>query len=189
MGQAVSTVPSSSLGGSQPPSSPPVPHVSATTEKDNDAPSSTPVPQVSTTTGKDHDAELVRVFDSLDANADGRISASEIQELFGCTAEEAEQMVATVDSDGVGFISIEELGALMESGESDDALRKAFEVYDENGDGMITADELCTVLCRVLRQKDLTVEECSKMIAVVDKDGDGLISFDEFKVMMASKSP
>ncbi|KAK1666887.1 hypothetical protein QYE76_055046 [Lolium multiflorum] len=49
-------------------------------------------------------------------------------------------MVAAVDTDGDGFINIEKFGALLDDGESD-ALRMAFEEYDENGDMMITAEE------------------------------------------------
>jgi Ca2+-binding EF-hand superfamily protein len=69
-----------------------------------------------------------------------------------------------------------------------DVLRMAFEEYNENGDGMITAEELCRALRRVLPDEDLTVEKCGERIAGLDKDGDGVISFDEFKAMMATKS-
>jgi Ca2+-binding EF-hand superfamily protein len=136
---------------------------------------------------KDADTELMRVFKSFDADADGRISASEIQKLRRCTTAEAKEMVAAVDTDGDGFIIIEEFGTLLDDGDSD-ALRMAFEEYDDNGDGMITAEELCRALRRVLPDEDLTIEKCAEMIAGVDKDGDGVISFDEFKAMMATKS-
>jgi Ca2+-binding EF-hand superfamily protein len=129
----------------------------------------------------------MRVFKSFDADADGRISASEIQKLRRCTTAEAKEMVAAVDSDGDGFISIEEFGALLDD-EDSDALRMAFEEYDENGDGMITAEELCRALRQVLPDEDLTVEKCVEMIAGVDKDGEGVISFDKFKAMTAAKS-
>jgi Ca2+-binding EF-hand superfamily protein len=129
----------------------------------------------------------MRVFKSFDIDADGRISNSEIQKLCRCMTAEAKEMVTTVDTDGDGFISIKEFGALLDDGESD-TLRMAFEEYDENGDGMITVEELCRALRRVLPDEDLTVEKCAEMIAGVDKDGDDVISFDEFKAMMTTKS-
>jgi Ca2+-binding EF-hand superfamily protein len=96
-------------------------------------------------------------------------------------------MVTAVDTDGDGFISIEEFGALLDD-EDSDALRMAFEEYDENGDGMITAEELCRALRQVLPDEDLTVEKCAEMIAGVDKDGNSVISFDKFKAMTMTKS-
>ncbi|KAK1666883.1 hypothetical protein QYE76_055042 [Lolium multiflorum] len=129
----------------------------------------------------------MRVFKSFDTDADCRISVSEIQKLRRCTTAEAKEMVAAVDTDGDGFISIKEFEALLDDGESD-ALRMAFEEYDENGDGMITAEELCRALRWVLPDEDLTVEKCAEMIAGVDKDGDIVISFDEFKAMTTTKS-
>ncbi|XP_051221630.1 probable calcium-binding protein CML20 [Lolium perenne] len=136
---------------------------------------------------KDPDTELMRVFKSFDTDLDDRISASKIQKLRRCTTAEAKEMVATVDTDGDGFINIEEFGALLDD-QKFDALHMAFEEYDENGDRMITAEELCIALRRVLPSEDLTVEKCAEMIDGVDKDGDGVISFDEFKAMTASKS-
>ncbi|KAK1666885.1 hypothetical protein QYE76_055044 [Lolium multiflorum] len=148
-----------------------------------------PAPQDSADTkaAKDPDTELMRVFKSFDTDADGRISASEIQKLCRCTTTEAKGMVATVDTDGDGFIRIEEFGALLDDGESD-ALRVAFEEYDENEDGMISAEELWRGLRRVLPDEDLTVDKCAEMIAGVDKDGGSVTSFDEFKAMTATKS-
>jgi Ca2+-binding EF-hand superfamily protein len=100
---------------------------------------------------------------------------------------EAKEIVAAMETDGDGFINIEEFGALLDDRESN-VLRMAFEVYGENGDGIIAAEELCRALRRVLPDEDLTVEKCAEMIAGVDKDGDSVISFDEFKVMTATKS-
>jgi len=75
--------------------------------------------------------ELVRVFHHFDANGDGRISAAEMRESCGCTAAEAEEMVAAADRDGDGFISLEELGALFEDGDQSDMLRASSAEYAE----------------------------------------------------------
>ncbi|AQK55133.1 putative calcium-binding protein CML20 [Zea mays] len=128
---------------------------------------------------------LVRVFRHFDADGDGRISADEMRELCGCTAVEADEMVAVADRDGDGFISLEELEALFEDGDRSDTLRAAFAEYDENGDGVITAEELRRALWRLgIVGEEMTAERCAEMIAVVDIDGDGVVCFDEFKAMM-----
>ncbi|KAL6912174.1 hypothetical protein ACP4OV_000979 [Aristida adscensionis] len=165
-------------GSPPPPPPPPIP-----------APSAPPLPPSAEDGPK---PELALVFRQIDTDGDGRISAAEMRESCGCTAAEAEEMVAAADRDGDGFISLEELGALMEEGRDDQsdalALRAAFAEYDEDGDGFITAEELRRALRRLgIGGEEITPELCAVMVAAVDSNGDGVVSFDEFKAMMAIK--
>ncbi|CAL5055737.1 unnamed protein product [Urochloa decumbens] len=160
--------------GRRPSSPPPTP--SATTQPPSNG--TTPEPE----------PEFAGVFRHFDANGDGRISADEMQEAYGCTAAEAEEMVASADRDGDGFISLEELGALFEGGEGQsDTLRSAFAAYDEDGDGVITAEELRRALLRLgMDGEEMTAERCAEMVAAWDRNGDGVVSFDEFKAMLTT---
>ncbi|XP_052805416.1 calmodulin-like isoform X2 [Mya arenaria] len=63
--------------------------------------------------------------------------------------------------------------------------REAFSLFDKDGDGMITTQELGTVL-KSLCQKP-TDNELKDMINEVDLDGNGTIDFDEFLAMMTNK--
>merc|ERR1719449_471521 len=63
--------------------------------------------------------------------------------------------------------------------------KEAFALFDKDGDGTITADELGVVM-RSLGRKP-TMEELKAMIAEVDDDGSGQIEFPEFLSLMASK--
>ncbi|XP_053402127.1 neo-calmodulin-like [Mercenaria mercenaria] len=63
--------------------------------------------------------------------------------------------------------------------------REAFSLFDKDGDGTITADELGTVM-RSLGQRP-TEEELKKMMAEIDVDKNGTIDFQEFLTMMASQ--
>uniref|UniRef100_A0A7N0VAJ1 EF-hand domain-containing protein n=1 Tax=Kalanchoe fedtschenkoi TaxID=63787 RepID=A0A7N0VAJ1_KALFE len=139
--------------------------------------------------------ELQQVFRKFDVNGDGKISATEL----GCiirslgqspTEEELMKMVRVVDKDGDGFIDLDEFIELntkdVGSDEALQSLREAFSVFDIDGNGSITAEELHKVL-RGLGE-DCSVAECRKMISGVDVDGDGMISFDEFKIMMDTGS-
>ena len=63
--------------------------------------------------------------------------------------------------------------------------KEAFSLFDQNGDGNITASELGTVM-RSLGQ-DPTEAELSDMINDVDTDGNGTIDLAEFIAMMARK--
>uniref|UniRef100_A0A0Q3PUU5 EF-hand domain-containing protein n=1 Tax=Setaria italica TaxID=4555 RepID=A0A0Q3PUU5_SETIT len=69
-------------------------------------------------------------------------------------------------------------------------LREAFDVFDGNKDGLISAEELGTVLGSLGMRRAGSgagrpaVAECRDMIRLVDSDGDGMVSFEEFKRMM-----
>ncbi|KAJ4710067.1 Calcium-binding protein [Melia azedarach] len=135
--------------------------------------------------------ELAQVFKRFDVNGDGKISASELGSIMSSlghapTDEELDKMMREIDSDGDGFIDYNEFVELNTKGVDSDEilenLKDAFSVYDIDGNGSITAEELYEVL-RSLGD-DCTIAECKKMISGVDSDGDGTIDFEEFKVMM-----
>ena len=57
-------------------------------------------------------------------------------------------------------------------------LRKAFDVMDANKDGVVTKDELKTLLSGL--GEDVTDEVVDEMIKIADENGDGKIQFEEF---------
>jgi calmodulin len=63
--------------------------------------------------------------------------------------------------------------------------KEAFALFDKDGDGSITTDELGTVM-RSLGQKP-TEDSLRQMIDEVDADGSGTIDFAEFLTLMARK--
>mmetsp|Transcript_39505 Transcript_39505/g.99346 ORF Transcript_39505/g.99346 Transcript_39505/m.99346 type:complete len:149 (-) Transcript_39505:37-483(-) len=67
-----------------------------------------------------------------------------------------------------------------------DEFKKAFSLFDRDGDGTITKDELNQVMLS-LRQ-GLTEADLQDMIGDVDVNDDGLIDFDEFCNLMAGQS-
>jgi calmodulin len=64
--------------------------------------------------------------------------------------------------------------------------RDAFEVFDKDRDGAITAKELAAVM-KSLNQ-DPSEQEVNEMIAEVDYDGNGRIDFEEFVTLMHRKN-
>ena len=61
--------------------------------------------------------------------------------------------------------------------------KKAFSLFDKNGDGTITTEELGTVM-RSLGE-NLTQEQLQDMINEVDADGNGYVDFPEYLAVMA----
>jgi calcium-binding protein CML len=150
--------------------------------------------------------DLTEVFKIFDKNGDGKISQAELGlTLLSLgekpTAEELHRMVKEVDADGDGEIDLKEFiylntvglgGADEENGDGHgasaasirDAIQDAFQVFDLDKNGFISADELLKVLTG-LGDNQLTLDDCRNMIKSVDKDGDERVDFTEFQQMMS----
>ncbi|CAI5493228.1 unnamed protein product [Closterium sp. Naga37s-1] len=126
----------------------------------------------------------------------------EVLDRMGWADESAmQELMAKSDTNGDGLIDFEEFvhsslnhagagardggagGIVEEAEEGEEDLRKAFELFDCDGDGSITAEELQKAM-RMLSGDKLSMEECRTMIARVDVNRDGRVSFSEFKGMM-----
>jgi hypothetical protein len=90
------------------------------------------------------------------------------------------------DTDGNGTIDFMEFIEMMPRQERDDnaeeEMIEAFRVFDTDGNGSITADELRQIFNNL--GEKLTDEEISDMIKEADTDGDGEINYQEFVRMM-----
>ncbi|CAI5478727.1 unnamed protein product [Closterium sp. Yama58-4] len=147
--------------------------------------------------------EVLQAFRVLDVNGDGKISPQELRQVLdrmGWADESAmQELMAKADTNGDGLIDFEEFvhsslnhaaargggadGMVGEAEEDEGDLRKAFELFDHDGDGSITAEELQKAM-RMLSGDKLSMEECRMMIARVDVNRDGRVNFSEFKGMM-----
>jgi calcium-dependent protein kinase len=99
--------------------------------------------------------EVQEIMDTLDFNGNGSIDYSEF-------------MIANID-----------VTKLIQ----DDKLQEAFELFDLDHSGTITADEIKKILGNG-REIDVDDNEWDRILDEVDADGNGEISFDEFKIMM-----
>ena len=93
----------------------------------------------------------------------------------------------TVDVDGSGELDYEELIAatLAQSRQqSDQAVRRAFDHFDLDGDGTITAEEFEKAFAEMSEVERANLGNIKELIATADKDGDGCIDYDEFMSMM-----
>ncbi|GAB4833100.1 hypothetical protein Ancab_031346 [Ancistrocladus abbreviatus] len=63
-------------------------------------------------------------------------------------------------------------------------LTEAFKVFDEDGDGFISAKELQVVLDKLGLPEAKEMDSVERMISSVDRNQDGLVDFFEFKDMM-----
>ncbi|KAL3526969.1 hypothetical protein ACH5RR_011625 [Cinchona calisaya] len=145
-------------------------------------------------TGKNQMEQVKQMFNKFDANGDGKISLSDLGNILNAlgwktSPEEVEQLMKEIDTDGDGFIDLNEFEAFFFSGanqagdgSNNKELREAFNLYDKDKNGKISANELHSVL-KSLGDK-CSLSDCRKMIRSVDVDGDGHVNFEEFKRMM-----
>ena len=100
--------------------------------------------------------------------------------------EEVEAMFNAVDTDKSGFIDYSEfvVAAMNEATlTSNEKMQAAFKMFDKDGSGIISADEIREVL-QFGGTNALSKEAVDAIIKQVDENGDGEISYEEFVDMM-----
>lgn len=130
-------------------------------------------------------------FTSLDANGDGLLTSGELKEgLVKAGFEEIpfdlQQIMDEVDSDGSGVIDYTEfLAATLDRRMyiQEDVCWAAFRVFDRDGNGKITKEEILEVLGNGDVQ-NMAMRDICDLMKDVDANGDGEIDFEEFMQMM-----
>ena len=135
---------------------------------------------------------------ALDVDGDGDISVRELETLFKSlkfklkmSDREIRKFIKGVDENGDGSIDVEEFLHLIQ-GQSGarraiihkelihrSGIRKRFEKYDKDGNGVITRDEFRRVV-EDKYQSRLTPQQVDEMIIEADRDGNGEIDYEEF---------
>lgn len=125
----------------------------------------------------------------MDKNSDGKLSREELIEgyttiLGDLAEEEVDRIMKIADTDGSGEIDYSEwVVATMDKRKllTNEKLESAFNLFDRDGGGSISANEIKEVLGV---GKNIDEKIWNEIIMEVDANGDGEISFLEFKVMM-----
>merc|ERR1712151_777968 len=141
---------------------------------------------------EDQIKNLREMFMSLDKNGDGLLTATEMKEGLAKAGlkdipADLQQIMEEVDSDGSGVIDYTEfLAATLDKKVymKEDVCWSAFRVFDRNGDGKISPEELKAVLGDEDVAAQVGGETIAKMMKDLDTSGDGFIDFQEFMEMM-----
>jgi calcium-dependent protein kinase len=125
-------------------------------------------------------------------NGDGKLSKEEIitgyDKYFGkqMSEDDVDALFNQVDADNSGFIDYSEFVVASMNEKNlltNEKLEAAFKMFDKDGSGLITGDEIKEVMCA---QGGLAEDAVKEIIKQVDDNGDGEISFEEFVQMMKS---
>lgn len=147
--------------------------------------------------------DLLRIFESLDKNMDGRVSLDELQWLLERIGVHTnpDDLELLVGKDSLDFNEFSQFYDAMvtksdqisstegqtstnSNDEEETYLREAFKVFDLNGDGFISPDEIKDVLHRLGMWKENGGIDCMMIVQTYDTNSDGLVDFEEFKQMM-----
>ena len=136
-------------------------------------------------------AEYKAAFDIVDKDLDGLINASELDDIFKRLEQkynqiEIEEMINEIDIDSNKAIDFKEFLALMtkkiKDYEIEDELLETFKVFDKDGNGYISLDELKDIITRL--DENISDLEVQEMLKEADDDNDGKLSFEEFVKVM-----
>ena len=125
----------------------------------------------------------------MDEDKDGKLSKEEVEHgyeaVFGqkISREEVDEIFRKADTDNSGFIDYDEfIAATMNKNRlfSVQNLNDAFKLFDKDGSGTITVDEIKSVIGESLADDDVWTE----LLKQADSDGNGEIDIDEFINMM-----
>ena len=137
---------------------------------------------------KEEKNDLLELFQQFDLNGDGVLTKQEIlngyKQLmpFDDAEKEVERIMNEVDIDKSGTIDYNEFVLATINKQkllNKEKLEATFKMFDKDGSGTITADEIKSVLGKAVDKKLL-----DEMVKEVDENGDGEISLVEFKEMM-----
>ncbi|XP_019554568.3 calmodulin-like isoform X2 [Aedes albopictus] len=143
---------------------------------------------------EDQIEELKEAFSLFDTNGDGTITSSELGTVLRSLGKnvsdaEVEELLKEVSVDHEGMIHFPDFVAMMSirlrDFNSEDELKEAFRMFDRNGDGMISADELRLALQSFGEQ--LADEEIEELLREADINCDGQIDYQEFVKMITLK--
>jgi Ca2+-binding EF-hand superfamily protein len=140
---------------------------------------------------EEEEAKLWEVFQVFDADASGAISSEELGQVMrslGQSPNETElrDTIEEVDLDKSGSIDFEEFKRLMvsDSGDRQSRLKMSFSVFDEDGSGQITKNEMQDVMSPL----GVTEPEIDEIVKEADRDGNALIDFEEFCNLVPDES-
>merc|ERR550534_598027 len=141
--------------------------------------------------------ELKEAFDLFDTDKSGSIEIDELKRAMTSLGYDKKsqnrmvfQILENLDKNKDGQIDFDEFLDMMTARISDrdsrEDIMKVFMLFDQDGTGRITLDDLKAVAEEL--GEELNVEELREMIERADSDGSGSINPDEFYKIMVKKS-
>lgn len=127
---------------------------------------------------KNNEKDVVRIFQQMDVNKDGKLSRAELTDAFKPMGREVtDEIWNGSDPDGDGYILFEEFTGKRQTqqpAETENDIGTLFHKMDVNKDGKVSKTELSDAF------KEMGHEMTEEFWNESDPDGDGYITFEEF---------
>jgi len=141
-------------------------------------------------TNESEKKELEKTFESLDKDGNGVLSRNELIDGYlkvfkdrASAEQEVNRIIAQVDINNSGEIDFTEFIIAASNTEkflSKEKLDQAFKLFDIDGDGYITKQEIASVMGGI----EIDDAQWKSLVAECDENGDGQISKDEFASLL-----
>ncbi|KAI8997753.1 hypothetical protein BDB01DRAFT_713704 [Pilobolus umbonatus] len=142
--------------------------------------------------------DLNELFNSFDKDHDGKISASELDDMLhsaglskvpvsGKVSPHLDSIKEELDFEDFANLMRPTLSDPTRTTTKQQELKEAFDAFDKDNDGFINSHELQAMM-EQLGDK-ISVKEAEQLIHDVDLDKDGQVNFPEFAVMMGVSVP
>jgi calmodulin len=128
------------------------------------------------------------IFDMFDKNENGTIQASELHSVLeslgrSSTDDDVNQFLMKLDVNENGVISKDEFMSAVDEiysfpQSTVDEVVQAFQIFDINGTGKITVDEMKTILLKFTNE--FNEDDVNEIFDLIDVDQDGKVSYAEF---------
>jgi len=143
-------------------------------------------------------ADLSEAFRLFDSDGSGGITMKELSvciESLGQNPSETDLQSTfdELDEDKSGFVDFPEFARFMvrqmQLKENPEVLKEAFKIFDSDGSGSVSRQELVETMKDVMKGtgEDIPEDDIDEIIKEADKDGNGEIGYPEFLILMSDK--
>jgi len=143
-------------------------------------------------------ADLSEAFRLFDTDGSGGITMKELSvciESLGQNPSESDlqSTFEELDEDKSGFVDFPEFARFMvrqmQLQEDPAVLKEAFKIFDADGSGSVTRQELVETMKDVMKGtgESIPEDDIDEIIKEADKDGNGEIGYNEFLILMSDK--
>lgn len=147
----------------------------------------------------EEDKQMIKnMFEHFDSDKSGKMSIAELGNFMRAigmfpTDDEVADLLVHIDDDGSGMVDYSELMKHMaaqidirKSSDPEHDFKEAFLIFDKDGNGRISREELTKILTEHGRMP-CSVSEAEEYIAMVDEDNDGMLNYKEFVALFTEK--